>query len=216
MKPTISFIEHDNGEFELFEQATKNLQEAQVYVGIAEQDTTRENIAVTNAGLLFIHTNGSEVMGIPPRPVIEPAIDADRARLEKMLASAAKSIMTGNHEAAKKKLALVGRAAATDAKKWFKDPNNNWPPNRYETVRRKLDKISDKQTHKRVLKKLFEAKTAFDAGDFGLAFGIFNELDTPLIDTASMRKAINYFVGYLGLGPNLQQQNDDEGEQDAV
>lgn len=202
MNPTVSFIQHDGGDFEIFSDAIENLQEAQVYVGIAEQDTTRNDKDITNAGLLFIHTHGSEVMHIPPRPVIEPAIEADKERLGNMLAGVAESILRGNYEAAQKKLALVGRAAATDAKKWFKDPRNNWPPNKYDTVRKKLNKISDVKKRNRLLKKLFKAQQAFSSGDLGLALGIFAELDTPLIDTASMRKAINYFTSYFGIGPN--------------
>ena len=48
-----------------------------VYVGIQQKDTSREDDDDTNAELLFIHTNGSPENNIPPRPVIDPAIRRD-------------------------------------------------------------------------------------------------------------------------------------------
>ena len=61
----------------------------EVYVGISDETTTREKgEPVTNAELMFIHTNGSPINNIPARPVIEPAIEDDKDRLASMMEGA--------------------------------------------------------------------------------------------------------------------------------
>lgn len=100
-----------------------------VYVGIQQKDTTREDDDVTNAELLFIHTNGSPVNNIPPRPVIEPAIKKDSRRLSNMMKQAAKYAFDGMKSEALRQLELVGTRGRDVSKRWFVNPNNNWPPN---------------------------------------------------------------------------------------
>lgn len=111
-----------------------------VYVGIQQKDTSREDDDVTNAELLFIHTNGSPVNNIPPRPVIEPAIRSDRKRLSSMMKQAAKYALDGMKSEALMQLELVGTRGRDISKRWFVNPDNNWPPNSEAVQERKRRK----------------------------------------------------------------------------
>lgn len=150
---------------EFFDFVSK-IQPMQVYVGIPEATSTnreqkllelagkvrgksvkarraRRRLAklaeekVTNAGLLFIHTKGSQLRNIPARPVLEPAIeeednkDAIAAELEK----AALMVMDGKDPGMY--LHRAGLRAQRAAQKWFTDPRNGWAPNTAATIRRK-------------------------------------------------------------------------------
>lgn len=120
----------------------KDIKENEVYVGIADDTTEREadKDGVTNAELLFIHTNGSPVNHIPPRPVIEPAIKKDSERLTKMMKQAAQYFFEGKRDQAIQQLQLVGMRGQNVSRKWFVDPENNWPPNSPAVQRAKRKK----------------------------------------------------------------------------
>jgi hypothetical protein len=153
------------------------------YVGIPEETAPRKGSGeISNAQLMFIHTNGSPVRNIPPRPVIEPAIEAEdhKAAIVDHLEAAARLALNGNAPEAMKHLKLAGQTAADAARDWFEDSRNNWPPNAVSTVRAKLAK-------KFSGKKLDEAVEAYLAGA--------GEMNQVLVDTAQMRKAITYVVG---------------------
>lgn len=94
---------------------------------------------VTNAELLFIHTNGSPVNNIPPRPVIQPAIEADgnRQAITNELSKSIKASLDGKSEDAEKYILRAAIAGQSAARKWFTDPRNNWKANTEETIKRK-------------------------------------------------------------------------------
>lgn len=105
------------------------LKDSAVYVGITEKETSRKDESITNAELLFIHTNGSPINNIPARPVIEPALKNDRERLGKMMEKVALSALENNFEEADKNLKLTGMRGQNVSRAWFTDPKNGWPPN---------------------------------------------------------------------------------------
>lgn len=85
--------------------AMKNLVEAfkfakgtDVLVGIPQESTSVYPSGITNVELMYIHTHGSPVRGIPARPTIEPAITdpTNRAVLQKELGSSLKYAFLGN------------------------------------------------------------------------------------------------------------------------
>lgn len=100
-----------------------------VYVGITQEKTKREEQEMTNAELLFIHTNGSPINNIPARPVIEPALQDDAERLSDMLSSSAQEAMDGNFEKSVELLKKTGMRGQNVSRAWFVSPKNNWPPN---------------------------------------------------------------------------------------
>jgi len=135
LKPTITVSE--SGDWSFLQDVIGTLQNAKVYVGIPEKTTSRKGEKITNAGLMYIQTNGSEVMNIPPRPVIEPAIEANKEMLTGTLGAAMTAELDGDHAAAVVNLRKAGTQGANAAKRWFTDPRNGWAPNAPSTIARK-------------------------------------------------------------------------------
>lgn len=124
-------------------KAMNFMMENEVYVGISDETTTREKgEPVTNAELMFIHTNGSPINNIPARPVIEPAIEDDKDRLASMMEAAFMSAEKDDTDGALKKLKLAGMRAQNVCRAWFTNPKNGWPPNSPRTAARKRAKGS--------------------------------------------------------------------------
>lgn len=94
-------------------------------------------MSVTNAELLFIHTNGSELRNIPARPVIEPAIEdnENKAAILAEMQSAADAGLSGQDPTVYFKRA--GFAAQRAAQNWFTNPKNHWAPNSPFTIKEK-------------------------------------------------------------------------------
>lgn len=117
-----------------------------VLVGIPQKSTDRpksnQKVGVTNAELLFMHTNGSPINNVPARPVIEPAIYNDRERIAKMLSKAFSLKLDGKNEEAEKQLKLVGMRSQNVCRAWFTNPDNGWPPNAPSVYNNKLKKGS--------------------------------------------------------------------------
>lgn len=136
-------------------EAIDFLKDLSLYVGVADgvptdagEDSNERPDAdptgepVTNADLLFIHTKGSKIRNIPPRPVIEPAIENDRERLNQMLTKAIDLAFAGNFDDALQQLKLTGMRAQNVCRDWFYNPANKWPPNSLATQLRKRKKGS--------------------------------------------------------------------------
>lgn len=136
-------------------QAIKFASGSAVYVGIPESKTLRppegkknkqgmgaKLSSITNAELLFIHTNGSEANHIPARPVIEPALEDDKERLSTMMASSMKKALDGNISEAKIELEKVGMRGEKVSRAWFTNPKNGWAPNSPRTIAAKIAKRS--------------------------------------------------------------------------
>ena len=105
------------------------MKDNEVYVGIQQKESKREDEQITNAELLFIHTNGSPINNIPPRPVIEPAIKHDSERLSAMMKKAAQLVSAGKIDDAIIQLKKTGMRGQNVSRNWFVNPENNWPPN---------------------------------------------------------------------------------------
>lgn len=120
------------------EEAIKELKSHDVLVGIPQEKASREGGGkVTNAELLFIHTNGSSVRGIPPRPVLQPAIENDKERVGEMLGKAIDAATSGKKEEIVPALERAGQYGENICKAWFTNPSNGWEPNSEETINRK-------------------------------------------------------------------------------
>lgn len=165
----------------------KKLTGFDVLVGIPEENAERENedgskADINNAQLLYIHSKGSPLQKIPPRPLIEPALEAsgNKERIDEDLKKAAQLMLDGKAEQAVKALHTAGIDGVNIIKEWFDDPRNNWSPNTTATVRAKIRK---KYKTKKTIRKYIEA---YIAGEEGI-----NQI---LVDTAQMKKAITYSV----------------------
>ncbi|HEY3987946.1 MAG TPA: hypothetical protein VGM02_01525 [Acidobacteriaceae bacterium] len=122
-----------------FAARLEKLKKAEVLVGIPQDKSLRTTGEVTNAQLLFIHTNGSPLRNITARPVIQPAIKApDNAkRISAELKQAAQSILEGDPDAAHQHLEKAGTLGANASKRWFTDPRNGWRGNAESTIEAK-------------------------------------------------------------------------------
>lgn len=164
-----------------------------VLVGIPEDKAPRKGKAkINNAQLLYIHTNGSELRGIPRRPVIEPAIKAHSEEIQKELAKAASSALDGKIKQAKTQLGKAGTIGKNAAYDWFTDPRNGWPPNSEATIVEKLRKQAKGRGEPA---KIARAAVAYYE-NMGTLKGItgIEGMTNPLIDTDQMRKAITFVV----------------------
>ena len=90
-----------------------------VLVGIPAENTAGYGSGVTNIQLLYIHSQGSPVNGIPARPTVEPAIQANRAMLATMLRGSLAMAFTGNIAGARAAKARAGQMAANLVKARF-------------------------------------------------------------------------------------------------
>lgn len=119
------------------------LKENYVLVGIPQEKTDRKpEDGITNAELMFIHTNGSPINNIPARPVIEPAIKENKEKISEHFKLAFQEAMKGNKDAAFNQLKLAGMRAQNAARAWFLDDKNGWPPNSPSVAARKRKKGS--------------------------------------------------------------------------
>lgn len=123
-------------------KAIEALKRKEVLVGIPQAESSREGEGITNAELLFIHTNGSPIRNIPPRPVIEPAIEDDKAVISKLMGNATKHALNGEETAAMKELEKAGLEAQSASQDWFDNPKNGWPPNSPSVMAAKIKKGS--------------------------------------------------------------------------
>lgn len=152
----------------------------EVYIGIPEEKTGRKRDPANNAQLMYIHTHGSELKGIPARAVIEPAIIADKEAISEELAASARAMMDSDKTDARRHLKLAGMTGQNASRAWFTDPRNGWEPNTRETSERKI------RTIKGAAKK--EAMEQLESGEAP------ESISRPLIDTGQLRKSIVYVV----------------------
>lgn len=92
-----------------------------VLVGIPQEANADHGGGVTNAELLYIHTNGSPARGIPARPTIQPAVQDPvvKKRIQEKFKQAFILGITGNKAGALKIYHQIGMIGANAAKAKF-------------------------------------------------------------------------------------------------
>ena len=86
---------------------------------------------------LYIQSHGSPLWQIPPRPVLEPAIEESKTPIAKQLKLSMKAAIDGNTQETENRLHMAGMVAENAAKAWFENPANKWPPNSPKTIAKK-------------------------------------------------------------------------------
>ena len=88
---------------------------------------------------LYLHAKGSPMQNQKPRPVLEPAVEADgnRQPIAAELAASVKASLAGDKELAVKKMKRAALQGQNAARSWFTDSRNNWAPNAPGTIARK-------------------------------------------------------------------------------
>ena len=110
------------------QQVLNELAQTQVLVGIPEDKAARKDGHISNAALMYIHSNGSPINGIPARPIIEPALEHDKERIGQIMGQATKAAFAGDTATMAQQLNRAGMEGQNAAKEWFTNPANNWPP----------------------------------------------------------------------------------------
>ena len=91
----------------------------------------------SEAHSLYIQSHGSPLWHIPPRPVLEPAVEANKESIAKQMQGAAIASLDGNAQEVDNALHRAGLVAENAAKGWFENPQNGWPPNSPRTIAQK-------------------------------------------------------------------------------
>ena len=113
-----------------------DLKNTEVLVGIPQEKSSQRG-KINNAELLYIHTNGSTVRNIPPRPVIEPAIEDNKQQISEFLKNGMLKALEVNQEGAFKELENAGLHGQNVSREWFTNEKNNWKPNSKATIEKK-------------------------------------------------------------------------------
>ena len=129
-------------------ESLKSLTDVDVLVGVPDDSDSQRTSSdkganerggadgVSNAELVYIHTHGSPLKGIPSRPIIEPAIADPENQHEIVgeLRQAAEEALDGNSTLAEQHFVRAGLSGQNAARDWFTNPKNNWPPNSPLTI----------------------------------------------------------------------------------
>lgn len=91
----------------------------------------------SEAHSLYVQSHGSPLWHVPPRPVLEPSVEANKERIGKQLANASVAAIKGDEDKRDLYLDRAGQVAENAAKKWFENPENGWPPNAPATIKAK-------------------------------------------------------------------------------
>lgn len=86
---------------------------------------------------MYIQSHGSPLWQIPPRPIIEPAIEDDKENIAELLKQAATAELDGNHTLALEYLNKAGLEGQAVSQDWFTNNKNGWEPNAPYTIEQK-------------------------------------------------------------------------------
>lgn len=86
---------------------------------------------------MYLQTHGSPKWQIPPRPIIEPAIEDDKENISEILKEAMKAELNGDHALALEYLNKAGLEGQAVSQDWFTNEKNGWAPNAPYTIEQK-------------------------------------------------------------------------------
>ena len=168
--------------FDLFKQIEK-LKKVEILVGIPEERAPRKRGEMNNATLLYIHTQGSPLKGLPARPLIEPCL-RDRVNADKLaddLRLVGQAVLEENLNQARRLMKVTGQDAVNMIRDWFGNPLNGWEPIKPATLDAKLKKKKGLSINDR--------RQMIDDYESGV-----EGINTTLVDTGQLRKSITYVL----------------------
>jgi len=145
------------------------LKNSRVLIGIPAASGGSDDL--TNAELAFLHSNGSPVNHIPPRPFLEPAIEQAKEDIAQRMKAAVEAAVSGNTGEAMDELDKAGLYGENAAKEYF--TGGHFAPNAPITV-------EGGWMRNRVSGRPVKVKGKGSS--------------TPLIDTGSLRSSITHVI----------------------
>jgi signal recognition particle subunit SEC65 len=109
--------------------------------GVRDKEMIREmqhdlnTMPYSKAHELYVHENGSPLWKSPPRPVLAPAIDANKEQIGELMKDTAVDALEGKDISPA--LNQVGMQGQNIARAWFTDPRNDWEENKQSTIKKK-------------------------------------------------------------------------------
>jgi hypothetical protein len=95
---TITMTVKDN--FGKLDKSMRAMLKNEVLVGVPQDKSSRnDGSGVNNATLAYIHNTGSPSQNIPPRPFMEPGVEAVREKIEKRMKRIGELALKGNLQA---------------------------------------------------------------------------------------------------------------------
>ena len=101
------------------------------------QKNIDKGMKYSKAHSMYIQEHGSPLFRVPPRPVLEPAIEDSKEIIAEELKQANISALDRNLAQAEAHLNKAGMLAQSAAQNWFENPKNGWPPNAESTIKKK-------------------------------------------------------------------------------
>ena len=151
-------------------KAISFLKSNRVLIGIPQANSTARG-EINNAELAFIHTNGSPVNRIPPRPFLEPGVEEAKDEIAGRMKAAAEAAVKGDTGAAMDELHKAGLYGENAAKSYIGAGHHE--PNAGITVNGGW------------MRNRVSGKPVFVKGKGS---------STPLIDTGSLRSSITHVI----------------------
>lgn len=94
-KPVKITVKKDNTK-ELLKKL-ESMKNFDLLVGVPQDEAEREEGEITNAQLMFIHSEGSPVRNIPPRPVIDITLKEEKEKINQKFKKALNVILNGGN-----------------------------------------------------------------------------------------------------------------------
>lgn len=86
---------------------------------------------------MYVQAHGSPLWHIPPRPIIEPAIESVQDQVAEKLKRVAQLAMDGSSGESNTELKALGIFVQNVVREWFANPANKWAPNAPSTIAKK-------------------------------------------------------------------------------
>jgi hypothetical protein len=135
---------------------------------IREMQHDVDKMPYSQAHELYVHSNGSPLWHIPPRPIIEPAIENSKEQIALLMKDTVKVALDGGDITPA--LNEIGMQGENIVHSWFDNPSNNWEPNSKVTIE------------------------GSKKGKNGKKFIKGKGSDRPLVDTGRLKRSITYVI----------------------
>jgi hypothetical protein len=177
-QPTVTVVK-DNRKQVM--EAIRELSRTRVMVGIPDSNAGRNDGAISNAALGYIHEHGAPERNLPARPFLRPGVASAQLRVITGLRRAGTMALTGNLIGMRSQLEAVGLLATSAVRR--KITEGPFVPLAERTV---IGRLRRTQRGRRTLTRLR------GRGVDLAAWGATNL--RPLIDTGQLRQAITYVI----------------------